>query len=74
MPDRERTDADRFRFFAEYRLSVTWTEDSVSVFWRGRPAPGQPGAYFPISTAPTLREAVDLVIERWERKHKRRFE
>lgn len=37
-----RPDDERFRFLAEFRLSVTWSVDGASIFWRGRDRPGQP--------------------------------
>jgi hypothetical protein len=62
------TDAERFRFLAEHKLSVTWTNDGASIFWRGKDEPGKPGVYFPVASARTLEEAVDAAIARWERK------
>lgn len=68
-----RSDDERFRFLAEYKLSVTWHADGVSIFWRGKDMPGEPGKYFPVSSGKTLGEAVDVAIARWERKHERKF-
>jgi hypothetical protein len=66
-------DERRFRFLEQFRLSVTWSADGVSIFWRGRPVPGMPGAYHPITSGKTLEEATDRAIERWERKHDKPF-
>lgn len=68
-----RSDADRFRFIAQFQLSITWHDDSASLFWRGKPQPGEPGAYFPIENARTLDEAVDRAMDRWEKQHGMRF-
>lgn len=67
------TDADRFKFLEVHKLSVTWSDDGASIFWRGKAKPGQPGGYYPISQAPTLEASVDLAIAKWERKHKKPF-
>lgn len=68
-----RSDEERFRFLEQFKLSVTWSNDGVSIFWRGRDQPGQPGQYFPVTSGKTLGDAVDQAIARWERKHGRRF-
>jgi hypothetical protein len=67
------TNEERFRFLAQFRLSVTWNNDSVSLMWRGTDRPGHPGQYRPIANAPTLEEAVDVAIARWERKYRKKY-
>lgn len=68
------TDHDRrFRFLAQFELSLTWNDGQPTLFWRGRASPGQPGGYFEIAKGATLEEAVDRAIDRWEKKHKRGF-
>jgi hypothetical protein len=67
------SDEDRFRFLDRYRLSLTWSNDGVSIFWRGQDQPGMPGGFYPIARGKTLGEATDAAIERWERKHGRKF-
>jgi len=64
-----RTDEERLRFIEKFQLSVTWHDDVATIFWRGRPSPGQPGGYHEISKGKTLAEATDAAIERYNRKH-----
>jgi hypothetical protein len=64
-----RSDEERFRFLEQFKLSTTWSNDGVSIFWRGRDSPGQPGQYFPVASGRTLEDAVDQAIARWEKKH-----
>lgn len=68
-----RTDAERFRFLEEFKLSVTRTNDGASIYWRGQDEPGKPGGFYSIASGRTLEEAVDNAIARWERKHGRKF-
>lgn len=69
-----RTNDERMRFLAKFELSITWHDAKASIFWRGRPSPGQPGGYFPIAEGSTLEEAIDRAMDRWETKHQQRFE
>jgi hypothetical protein len=69
-----RSDEERFRFLEKFRLSLTWSNDGVSIHWRGIDRPGQPGAFYPVASGRTLAEATDIVIAKWERKHKQRWE
>jgi hypothetical protein len=68
-----RSDADRFQFLEVHRLSLTWSNDGVSIHWRGVDRPGQPGAFYPVARGTTLADATDRAIERWEQKHKRHW-
>lgn len=68
-----RTNDERLRFLTRFRLSVTWSNDGASIYWRGQDSPGQPGGYHSLASAPTLEEAVDAIIDRWERKHGERW-
>jgi hypothetical protein len=63
------SDAERFEFIAKHQLSITWNDGSASIFWRGKALPGQPGVYYPLTTAKNLGEAIDGVIARYNRKH-----
>jgi hypothetical protein len=64
-----RSDEERFRFLEEFKLSVTRNNDGVSIFWRGRDSPGQPGQYSSVASGRTLADTVDQAIARWEKKH-----
>ena len=68
-----RTDAERFAFLQEHRLSVTVTNDGVSIYWRGKDEAGKPGGFYSIASGPTLAAAVDAAMLRWERKHRQRY-
>jgi hypothetical protein len=68
-----RTDEERLRFLERFRLSTTWNNEGVSIYWRGQDRPGHPGGFVPVSKGRTLAEATDLAIARWEKKHKKRF-
>jgi hypothetical protein len=68
------TDRQRFRFMAEHQLSVTWSDDGASIFWRGKPKPGQPAPYHPVARGRNLAEAIDDAIARWERQHGRQID
>jgi hypothetical protein len=67
------TDAERFHFLEAHKLSVTFTNDGASIYWRGKDEPGKPGGFYPIASGPTLQVAVDRAISRWERKHRASF-
>lgn len=66
------TDAERFRILADHQLSITWYDNKVVVFWRGKAKPGEAGGYRPIAEAPTLEEAADEAIRRHTEKRARR--
>jgi hypothetical protein len=69
-----RTAEERESFIQTFRISITWSNDEVSLYWRGRDSPGKPGGYHPIAKGETLTQAIERAIERWERKHKKRWE
>jgi hypothetical protein len=65
------TDAERFRFLAEHKLSVVWYDDGASIHWRERwPEPGKAASYRNLSRARSLAEAVDIIIRKYLRKHR----
>lgn len=66
------TDAERFRILADLKLSITWYDKKVVVFWRGEGKPGQPGGYLPVAEGATLDEAADEAIRRHQEKKARR--
>lgn len=66
------SDADRFRILADLKLSITWYDDKVVVFWRGKAEPGKAAGYLPVSEGPTLEYATDEAIRRHEEKLARR--
>jgi hypothetical protein len=64
------TDAERWRFLADHELSVVWYDSGASISWREKwPEPGKIAAYRHLSRGKTLEEAVDVLIERYNRKH-----
>ena len=74
LPERSfSTDEERFRFLDQFQLSVTWHDGVATIFWRGRDSPGQPGGYYEVSKGATLAKATDAAIERWEKKHGKRW-
>lgn len=69
-----RTAESRLRFLNQFHLSFTWANDGCSIYWRGQDRPGMPGGFHPIAAGKDLDEATDAAIERWERKHRTRWE
>ena len=69
-----RTNDQRIRFLSKFELSITWDDKNPTIFWRGPSSPGQPGGYSEIAKGSTLEEAIDRAMDRWEKKHKRKFE
>jgi len=69
------TDAERFRFLADNDLTLhTNGGDGYMVHWCRKGAnPGLPPRFYPVSVGGSADEAVDRAIERWERKHSRRY-
>jgi hypothetical protein len=67
------TDEERFLFIAEFKLSIGWSDDGATLFWTGKPLPGQPGRLFVVAKGLTLDEATNAAIGRWEKKHKKRW-
>lgn len=63
-------DADRFRFIAKFRLHVSWHADHVTLMWQERVQHWEASPpYFPVASGPTLEEATDAAIARYNRKH-----
>lgn len=69
------TNDQRFRFLDQFKLTASWEDDQgFTLFWREKSFPWKYGQLHVISEGATLAEATDAAIERWEKKHKRRFE
>ena len=63
-------DAARFRFIAKFRLHVCFHDDHVSLMWQKKVQHWEASPpYFPVASGPTLEDATDAAIERWEKKH-----
>jgi len=63
------SDAERFRFVAEHRLTLHTDGGDYLVHWCRTSGPGQPPKFYPVSNGRTAEEAVDRAIERYNRKH-----
>jgi hypothetical protein len=64
------SDAERFRFIAEFRLHVAFHSDHVTLMWQGRVEHWEASPpYYPVASGKTLEEAVDAGIARYNRKH-----
>ena len=67
------SDAERWRFLEDNELCVTWYDGGASLSWREkRPPPGKTAGYRHLARARTLTAAIDSVIARWKRKHRRK--
>ncbi len=67
------TDAERWRFMADNLLTLHTSGERYMVHWYRSQGPGMPPRYYPVSEGGSADEAVDLAIERWERKHSRKY-
>jgi hypothetical protein len=63
------TDAERWRFVADHRLALHTDGGDYLVHWLRTGGPGQPPAFYPVSSGLTPEEAVDKAIARYQRKH-----
>lgn len=63
------TDAERWRFLADHKLTLHTDGGDYMVHWCRTAGPGEPPKFFPVSNGATAEEAVDLAIERYNRKH-----
>ena len=63
------TDAERWRFLADHKLTLHTDGGPYMVHWCSTAGPGQPPRFFPISNGATAEEAVDRAISRYNRKH-----
>lgn len=69
-----RTDADRWRFLADNSLALgRFKGGCFVVHFQPAARPDAPSNFYPVATAATPDEAIDAAIERWERKHRRRW-
>ena len=67
------TDAERWRFVVDHQLTLhTNGGDGYAVHWVRQGDLGQPPKFYPVSKGNTAEDAVDLAIERWQRKHARK--
>jgi len=67
------TDAERWRFLSDNALTLHTSGERYLVHWYRSQGPGQPPKYYPVSEGGSADEAVDRAIERWERKHCRKY-
>jgi hypothetical protein len=63
------SDAERFRFLEQFKLTASWDDEEFTLFWREKSVPWQYGRLYVISKGKTLAEATDTAIERYNRKH-----
>lgn len=69
------TDAQRWRFLADHKLTLHTDGDGYRVHWvRKGDNPGNPPKFYPVSTGATADEAIDAAIERWEPLSERTIE
>jgi hypothetical protein len=68
------SDAERFRFISKFRLNVSWHADHVTLMWQEKVQHWEASPpYYPVASGPTLAEATDAAIERWEKKHRKLY-
>jgi hypothetical protein len=65
------TDAERWRFLADHKLTLHTDGGDYVVHWCRTAGPGQPPKFYPVSNGRTAEEAIDRAIERYYRKHGR---
>lgn len=64
------SDAERFRFHARFRLQVAFHADHVTHMWQKKVQHWEASPpYYPVASGPTLAEATDAAIARYNRKH-----
>ena len=51
------SDADRFRFLDEFKLTANWDDEEFTLFWREKSVPWQYGKLYVISKGKTLADA-----------------
>jgi hypothetical protein len=65
------TDAERFQFIATFRLHVCFHDDHVTLMWQKKVQRWEASSpYYPVASGPTLEEATDAAIARYNRKHR----
>jgi hypothetical protein len=65
------TDAERWRFLADHKLTLHTDGGDYLVHWCRTAGPGEPPRFYPVSNGRTADEAIDAAIGRWERKQQR---
>ncbi|MDQ6769835.1 MAG: hypothetical protein M3Z54_07605 [Gemmatimonadota bacterium] len=64
------SDAERFRFIAQFRLHVSWHSDQVTLMWQEKVQHWEASPpYYPVASGKTLEDATDAAITRYSRKH-----
>jgi hypothetical protein len=63
------SDAERFRFLNQFKLTASWDDQEFTLFWREKSVPWLYGRLYVISKGRTLAKATDVAIERYNRKH-----
>ena len=64
------SDAERFRFIARFRLHVSFHDDHVTLMWQEKVQHWEASPpYYPVASGPTLADAADAAIARYNRKH-----
>jgi hypothetical protein len=63
------TDAERWRFVADHKLTLHTDGGDYLVHWCRTSGLGEPPKFYPVSTGRTPEEAVDRAIEGYNRKH-----
>ena len=63
------TDAERWRFLADHRLTLHTDGGDYLVHWCRTGGLGEPPRFYPVSNGRTADEAIDRAIARYNRKH-----
>ena len=63
------TDAERWRFLADHKLTLHTDGTVYRVHWCQTAGLGQPPKFHSVSSGATAEEAIDRAIERYYRKH-----
>jgi hypothetical protein len=64
------TDAERFQFIAKFRLHVSFHSDHVTLMWQEKVQHWEASPpYSPVASGPTLEDATDAAIARYNRKN-----
>lgn len=64
------SDAERFRFLNQFKLTASWDDGGYTLFWQEKSVPWQYGRLYVISKGKTLAEATDAAIGRYNRQHR----
>lgn len=63
------TDAERWRFVADHKLTLHTDGGDYLVHWVRTGGPGEPPKFYPVSNGRSPQEAIDNAIARYKRKH-----